>query len=163
MDVSRTKICPDTFISPTSNSGRSDYLTILVSAYLMIDDAKQAHWPLSMCINPACSQHPEERGWLLGGVQWDAKEVGRASKKEETKCLSAVRRISEAQFLPYFPVGLFDRFRYIHIISFVLPLSTCRRMISIDRALKSLVYGSFKVTLVYAAAAAAFSGSGLEA
>ncbi|XBJ28260.1 hypothetical protein VPH35_005391 [Triticum aestivum] len=38
-----------------------------------------------------------------------------------------------------------------------------KRMISIDRALKSLVYGSFKVTVVYAAAAAAFSGSGLEA
>ncbi|KAM3413323.1 hypothetical protein ACQJBY_004478 [Aegilops geniculata] len=38
-----------------------------------------------------------------------------------------------------------------------------QRMISIDRALKSLVYGYFKVTVVYAAAAAAFSGSGLEA
>ena len=149
-----------TFISPTSSSGRSEYLTILVSAYLMIDDPKQAHWPLSL---PACSQHWEEKGWLLGGVQWDVKEVGRASKKEETKCFSAVRRISEAQFLPYFPVCLFDRFRYIHIISFVLPLSTCRRMISIDRALKSLVYGSFKVTVVYVAAATAFSGSGLEA
>ncbi|VAH23874.1 unnamed protein product [Triticum turgidum subsp. durum] len=38
-----------------------------------------------------------------------------------------------------------------------------QRMISIDRALKSLVYGSFKVTVVYVAAATAFSGSGLEA
>ncbi|KAM3300766.1 hypothetical protein ACQJBY_041673 [Aegilops geniculata] len=38
-----------------------------------------------------------------------------------------------------------------------------KRMKSIDRALKSLVYGSFKLTVVYAAAAAAFSGSGLEA
>ncbi|XP_037444846.1 uncharacterized protein LOC119313783 isoform X2 [Triticum dicoccoides] len=38
-----------------------------------------------------------------------------------------------------------------------------QRMISIDRALKSLVYESFKLTVVYVAAAAAFSGNGLEA
>ncbi|XP_040248609.1 uncharacterized protein [Aegilops tauschii subsp. strangulata] len=37
-----------------------------------------------------------------------------------------------------------------------------QRMISIDRALKSLVYVSFKVTVVFVVAASAFSDSGLE-
>ncbi|KAI4980831.1 hypothetical protein ZWY2020_021316 [Hordeum vulgare] len=38
-----------------------------------------------------------------------------------------------------------------------------QRMKSIDRAVKAVVYGSFKLTIVVVAAATAFSGNGVEA
>ena len=54
----------------------------------------------------------------------------------------------------------------MHIISYNLtscPTSTCRRMMSIGRAAKTVVVGAAKLTLVYVAAAVAFGGDGVEA